>query len=112
MTWNHRVVKKTYPSGEESYGIHEVFYNEKGEIYAYTENPIDLACETLDSLKEYIQWCMSCLDKPILIDGEVSFAKDELSEEEISEMKETLTKEEFEEEMRFWNEKKDNEGNN
>ncbi len=81
MTWNHRVVKKTYPSGEESYGIHEVFYNKKGEIYAYTEEPIDLSCETPDALKQYIEWCLKACDQPILIDGEVDFAKDELSEE-------------------------------
>lgn len=108
MTWNHRVVKKTYPSGEESYGIHEVFYNKKGEIYAYTEEPIDLSCETPDALKQYIEWCLKACDQPILIDGEVDFAKDVLSEEEIFEMKETLTKEEFEEEMKFWNEEKNN----
>lgn len=106
MTWNHRVVKKTYPSGEESYGIHEVFYNEKGEIYAYTEDPIDLACETLDALKEYATWCLKACEQPVLIDGEVVFAKDELSEEEISEMKEVLTEEEFEEEIKSWDEEK------
>lgn len=106
MTWNHRVVKKIYPSGEESFGIHEVFYNEKGEIYAYTEDPIDLACESTDALKEYIGWCLKACDQPILIDGEVIFAKDELSEEEVSEMKEILTEEEFEEEMKFWDEEK------
>ncbi len=112
MTWNHRVVKKTYPSGEEEYSIREVFYNEKGEIYAYTENPIDLACETLHDLKQYIGWCLKAFEQPILVDGEVRFAKDELSQEEISEMKEALSEEEFEEEMRIWNEEENDKGNN
>lgn len=107
MSWNHRVIKKTYqPSGEESYGIHEVYYNENGEIYAYTEEPIRIACETPEALREYIQWCLNACDKPILVDGEVEFAKDELSEEEVSEMKEVLTEEEFEEEMKSWDEEK------
>lgn len=68
-----------------------------------------LVCETLDGLKEYIGWCLKACENQILIDGEVEFAKDELSEEEISEMKEVLTKEEFEEEMRIWNEEENNE---
>ena len=70
--WNHRVIKKVYrPSGEESYGVHEVFYNDDGSIYSYTVNPVDAACETLDDLREYIQWMLNCLDKPVLIDGEI-----------------------------------------
>jgi len=84
MTWNHRVVKKVYPSGEEEFSIREVFYNKKGEILVYSAEPIDLACETIEDLKEYIQWCLNACDTPVLIDGEVKFAKDELSEEDIS----------------------------
>jgi len=84
MTWNHRVVKKVFNKGtedeEEQYSIREVFYNSDGAIYAYTENPIDLACESLDGLKQYIQWCLNACDKPILIDGEVEFAKDDFHE--------------------------------
>lgn len=75
--WNHRVVKKIYPNGEEEYSIREAFYNDAGELCAYTENPIDLACETLDDLREYILWCLKALDAPILEDGKVKFAKDD-----------------------------------
>lgn len=106
MSWNHRVIKKTYPSGEESYGIHEVYYNENGEIYAHTTDPIDLNCETLDDLKQYIQWCLKACEKPILIDGEIKFAKDELSEIDLEEMRAVLTEEEFNEEIKLWNEEK------
>lgn len=80
--WNHRVVKKVFESGEEQYSVREVFYNDDGQIYAYTEDPIDLACETPEALREYIQWCLNCLDKPILEDGKVIFAKDDFDETE------------------------------
>jgi hypothetical protein len=85
--WNHRVVKKVFESGEEQYSVREVFYNDNGDICAYTEDPIDLACESLDGLREYIQWCLNCLDKPILEDGKVVFAKDDYDEEELNELK-------------------------
>jgi hypothetical protein len=101
--WNHRVIKKTYKKGTEDeeamYSVHEVFYNDAGEIYAYTTDPIDLSCESLDALKEYIQWCLNCLDKPVLVDGEVVFAKDDydLSEDDLEELdKLGLTKEDLE----------------
>ena len=31
MTWNYRVIKRTYPDGTEIFAIHEVYYNEDGE---------------------------------------------------------------------------------
>jgi tetrahydromethanopterin S-methyltransferase subunit H len=73
MSWNHRVVKKQYPNGEIQYSVREVFYNEDSTIYAYTENPVDIAGESISDLKVYLQWCLDCLDKPVLIDGEVDF---------------------------------------
>jgi hypothetical protein len=78
--WNHRVVKKVYETGEEEYSVREVHYNDSGEIYAYTTEPIDLVCESPEALREYIQWCLDCLDKPILEDGKVEFAKDDYSD--------------------------------
>jgi len=75
--WNHRVVKKVFDKGTENeesqYSIREVFYNDDGTIFGYTSEPIDLACETPEALREYINWCLAALDKPFLIDGEVTF---------------------------------------
>ena len=71
--WNHRVVRKAHPRGEVSYGIHEVFYNKDGSVYAYTKEPVEVSCESIDDLHEYVGWMQACLTKPILIDGEVEF---------------------------------------
>lgn len=78
--WNHRVVKATYPNGEEYYSIREVFYNKDGEIYAYTTEPVDIAGESVEEVKEYLQWCLDCIDKPMLEDGKVDFANSDLDE--------------------------------
>lgn len=100
--WNHRVVRKVFHKGteneEEQYSIREVFYNDAGEIFAFTENPIGLACETPEALREYIQWCLQALDKPILEEDGFVFAKDdyEINEDEIrSELKGELSKEQI-----------------
>jgi hypothetical protein len=79
--WNHRVVKETFNKGklneEDWYSVREVFYNDDGSIYSYTIEPVDIAGNSIDDLREYLQWCLNCLDKPILIDGEVEFKDDE-----------------------------------
>jgi len=71
--WNHRVVKAKYSDGTEYYSVREVFYNDDGSIFGYTSEPVDVSGESMEDLKEYIQWCLDCLDKPMLIDGEVEF---------------------------------------
>ena len=89
--WNHRVIKKVYNNGEIQLGIHEVFYNDDGSIYGYTEDPTQASVSDmdestlLDDLREYIQWMLNCIDKPILIDGEVEFKHDPI-EDQIDEL--------------------------
>lgn len=73
--WNHRVIKRT-TEREVLYGIHEVFYNDDdGSIYAYTKEPIQAQCESIEELREYVQWMLECIDKEILVDGKVEFVE-------------------------------------
>ncbi len=81
--WNHRVIKKTFENDEEQYGIHEVFYNDDGTIFCYTQDPVEAACESMDALREYLQWMLKCLDEDILVDGEVEFVNDDSDDENI-----------------------------
>ena len=76
MTWNHRVVREILSSGEAWYSIREAFYNDAGKIYAYTEEPVDICGSSIEDMRKYLQWCMDCLDYPILEDGKVEFAKE------------------------------------
>jgi len=70
--WNHRVVRKTYPSGEVMLGIHEVFCDDAGLVWAVTDNPVSphvdesIAEETVDDLKKVIGWMLRACDAPIL----------------------------------------------
>jgi len=41
MSWNYRVIKQE--DGDEShYGIHEVYYNDDGSLFCYTDNCSDV----------------------------------------------------------------------
>jgi hypothetical protein len=65
MTWNHRVVRKVYPSGVVMFGIHEVLYKDYLPNLV-TENPIDLSGESMEELRETLDWIMKALSQPVL----------------------------------------------
>ena len=81
-TWNHRIVKKRDPNYKEGaiwpvefyYEVHEVHYNNNGDLCAITEDPIAPYGESIDDLKETLEWMLNACDKPILIDGEIEYA--------------------------------------
>jgi hypothetical protein len=82
--WNHRVVQKNYPEEDYiEYSIREVFYNDDESVYAYTENPMRLHGESIESLRKYLEWCLKALDQPVLVDGEVVFNDGGDSEEDL-----------------------------
>jgi archaellum biogenesis ATPase FlaH len=76
--WNHRVLKhekKDKRASREWYTIHEVYYNKKGEIVAYTDDPVYPYGESKIELLEEIMRFMKCLDKPILIVDDIVFGE-------------------------------------
>ena len=82
MTWNHRVVKIKDSDGADWLSIREAFYNSKGELTAYTSEPVDVSGETLGELRQTLRWMGLALSKPIIDDATVKFAQeDQLNEE-------------------------------
>ena len=67
MSWNYRVVKTTV-DGEDSYGIHEVYYDDGGTPHMYSESPCSVFSESLDGLKEELERFKLSLEKPVLRD--------------------------------------------
>jgi hypothetical protein len=61
MTWNYRVIEN-----EGMFHIHEVYYNDKGEITAISEDPIAPAGETLEELKGDLKYYQQAGKRPIL----------------------------------------------
>ena len=72
MSWNHRVVRRTYTHTHRDdtilYQIHEVYYNEDGHltINSITEEPIRIMEETMDDLKKTVERLTKCLEYPII----------------------------------------------
>lgn len=74
--WNYRVIES-----EEVFRIHEVYYNQKGEITAFSENPITPLGDTLDELRGDLEYYMQALDRPVLKKEEIVFAPMDVKEE-------------------------------
>ena len=59
--WNYRVILK-----DGQYAIHEVFYNDQGEAWTCTEDPVGVAGDTLAELAEDLEHYRQALDRPVL----------------------------------------------
>ena len=40
------------------------------------ETPVDIAAESIDALREYLEWCLKSLDQPMLEVGKIEFQSD------------------------------------
>ncbi len=79
-TWDHRVVRRNYEYGsgqsEEIFAIHEVYYNNAGEIESMTENPTIPIGNDLEELKKVLENFMTALSKPV-IEYDIKFAEND-----------------------------------
>ena len=71
--WNNRIIKHE-KNGAIWYGVHEVFYNKDGSIYAYTEDAITIIGETEEETIEQAEQILRDIkDTPVLVASEIEF---------------------------------------
>lgn len=79
MTWNYRLCKQTYKNDigydEVFYEIKEAYYNKNGEIWAVTERAQSVYSETIDGVKQCLEWMQVALQKDIVDLDTFVFAK-------------------------------------
>ncbi len=70
MTWNLRLVKmKSEEFPDEDYiEIREVYYDQLGKPIGHCQATI--GGENIAEIREYIEWAIDCLDKPVLTFGD------------------------------------------
>ncbi len=66
MSWNYRVIKRTYEDGTVIFAIHEVYYNDNGDPYMVTAVPSEPQGETLEELKDDFDCYQRPLAEPTL----------------------------------------------
>ncbi len=76
MSWNYRLVKYKAVEiagvlEEPGYGIHEVYYNQAGEAWAMTEQPVAFAGDTRDEvLSGMARATLDALENPVFEEPE------------------------------------------
>lgn len=69
MIWNYRVIEH-----DRFFAIHEVYYNDKGDITAISEDPMEPSGQTLEELKGDLEYFLQVLNKPVLKKNKIKFA--------------------------------------
>ena len=70
--WNHRVVKRVFPNGEEELSIHEAHYDKEwGKPRAWTTQPVAVSADSIKDLRWTLKQMLKALDQPV-IDGSAS----------------------------------------
>jgi hypothetical protein len=78
MSWNYRVIFQ-----DDCYSIHEVYYDDAGNIEGWTERAIGISGETMKELKGDLKYYSSALRKPVLVYNKDKNCLAELKQEEI-----------------------------
>lgn len=69
MSWNYRVVRHTAPNGKAYYGLHEVYYDQHGNVELWCETPKDTGAtleELISSLRLQLEAAERAPDRGIL----------------------------------------------
>ena len=65
MSWNYRVMKRTYPTGD-TYGIYEVYYDDDGITRSWAEGVVGHECGSIEELRDDLEAQIGALGEPVL----------------------------------------------
>ena len=67
MTWNHRVVEHYNKEHDETtFNIHEIYYDDNGDIEFWTSDPVYAQGDDLVGLHNELVYMLAACQKPVL----------------------------------------------
>jgi len=69
MIWNYKVIEH-----DSFFVIHEVYYNDKGDITAISEDPMHPHGEMPEELKNDMKYFLQAFNRPVLKKDKIKFA--------------------------------------
>jgi hypothetical protein len=69
MSWDYRVIEH-----EGLFTIHEVHYNDKGDVTSISQDPMGPSGDTLEELKGDMEYFLEALYMPVLKKKEIVFS--------------------------------------
>jgi hypothetical protein len=64
--FNYRIICKKWDEDYSDYRIMEIYYDKKGDIIAFVDEPAKIVGEDVNDLKEIIKMYKKAFDKPII----------------------------------------------
>ena len=65
--WNYRVMRRQYKNDDDPvYTIHEVYYNDNGDVEGHTQDAVYAYGNTAEELKADLELMLLAFDKPVL----------------------------------------------
>ena len=68
ISWDYRIIEH-----DGAFTLHEVHYNERGEIISVSEDPMGPSGETLEELKDDMEYFLQAFNRPVLKKQEIVF---------------------------------------
>ena len=62
--WNHRIMR--HNDDPTWYGLHEVYYNDAGQVVAWTDSPVTVTGESVDDLCGLVEFMQNDKTRPLL----------------------------------------------
>jgi len=90
MTWNHRIIKRDLKK-PAYFAVHEVFYDEAGEITNWTAEAIDLTGENRKEILTILKQITLDIKTPILKESRLLEGIKAQSKRELAKEKEDMT---------------------
>lgn len=66
MHFNYRFIATKDEDGNNLLQLHEVYYEEDGSIAGWSSEPIQICGETLEEVKQMLEWVVAATTKSIL----------------------------------------------
>jgi len=66
LTWEYRVLKRTYPNGEVEFGVYEVYWGGSEKREGTSKDPVIIVGDTLEQINIEVRNIVAALSKPVL----------------------------------------------
>lgn len=64
--WNYRLMRHTDAFGREYFAIHEAYYDDAGNVTAWTDDAASPMGETKDEVREELERMLRALEYPVV----------------------------------------------
>jgi hypothetical protein len=66
MKWAYRIIRHPNEDGKQVYGIHEVYFDDKGNVHSWTDHPTAVANSVDELIKLLFKMLDACFEEKVI----------------------------------------------